>query len=292
MRHLIISLCLLTTTATSAQAPGARPARRPPASEAPAQPRVSLADLEGLVPRLRSQDSDEVREAIDLLTIIDRPEVVPPLADLIRSGQPDVITDRAIQALERIADPSAIDVLTELLQHRRPGARRRAYVALAAIEDPRVRLLLERGLRDSDRSVRGAAALALGELGAKESLELLFRAFERNVVEAAIALGQLGDGAAVERYHAFLGQEPLGVMLTGYDAFLRREDIAIDVKKAIVDRLGEVAGVTVRRFLQDYLRSFPDRIRDRGPRELKALVEQTIARIPETAAGVRVGGEP
>ncbi len=292
MRHLLVSLCLLTTTATSAQAPRSRPARQTPASEAPAQPRLSLADLEGVLPRLRSQDPDEVREAIDLLTIIDRPEVVPPLADLIRSGQPDVITDRAIQALERVADPSAIDVLTELLQHRRPGARRRAYVALAAIEDPRVRLLLERGLRDSDRSVRGAAALALGELGAKESLELLFRAFERNVVEAAIALGQLGDAAAVERYHAFLGQEPLGVMLTGYDAFLRREDIAIDVKKAIVDRLGEVAGVTVRRFLQDYLRSFPDRIRDRGPRELKALVEQTIARIPETAAGMRVGGEP
>ena len=292
MRHLIVSLCLLTTTATSAQAPRSRPARRTPASEAPAQPRLSLADLEGVLPRLRSQDPDEVREAIDLLTIIDRPEVVPPLADLIRSGQPDVITDRAIQALERVADPSAIDVLTELLQHRRSGARRRAYVALAAIEDPRVRSLLERGLRDSDRSVRGAAALALGEIGATESLELLFRAFERNVVEAAIALGQLGDAAAVERYHAFLGQEPLGVMLTGYDAFLRREDIAIDVKKAIVDRLGEVAGVTVRRFLQDYLRSFPDRIRDRGPRELKALVEQTIARIPETAADMRVGGEP
>ena len=110
------------------------------------------------------------------------------------------------------------------------------------------------------------------------------------IVEAAIAIGKLGDAESVERYHAFLGQEPLGVMLTGYDAFLRRSDVPLATKKAIVERLGEVAGVSVRRFLQDYLASFPERIRDRGQRELKTLVEQTIARIPETAAGVRVGG--
>ncbi|MCB9616546.1 MAG: HEAT repeat domain-containing protein [Sandaracinus sp.] len=287
MRHLLVLLLALSASTALAQ-----PARRgrAAATDAPAQPRVTLADLEGILPRLRSNDADQVREAIDLLTIIDRPEVVPPLAELVRAGQSDVITDRAIGALERIAEPSSIDLLTELLNHRRPGARRRAYAALAAIDDPRVRPLLERGLRDSDRSVRGAAALALGEIGAKQSLDLLFRAFERNVVEAAIAIGKLGDAESVERYHAFLGQEPLGVMLTGYDAFLRRSDVPLATKKAIVERLGEVAGVSVRRFLQDYLASFPERIRDRGQRELKTLVEQTIARIPETAAGVRVGG--
>lgn len=290
MRHLLVLLLALTAATALAQ-PARRAARRPTAeADAPAAPRVTMADLESILTRLRSNDADQVREAIELLTILDAPEVVPPLAELIRAGQSDVITDRAIGALEQVAEPAAIDVLTELVNHRRAGARRRAYAALAAIDDPRVRPLLERGLRDSDRSVRGAAALALGEIGAKPSLDLLFRAFERNVVEAAIAIGKLGDAAAVERYHAFLGQEPLGVMLTGYDAFLRRADLPLATKKAIVERLGEVAGLAVRRFLQDYLASFPERTRDRGVRELQQLVEQTIARIPETGAGVRVGG--
>lgn len=289
MRHLLV-LLLALTAATAVAQPARRGARPAANADAPATPRVTMADLESILTRLRSNDADQVREAIDLLTILDRPEVVAPLAELIRAGQSDVITDRAIGALEQVAEPGAIEVLTELLNHRRPGARRRAYAALAAIADPRVRPLLERGLRDSDRSVRGAAALALGETDAKSSLDLLFRAFERNVVEAAIAIGKLGDAAAVERYHAFLGQEPLGVMLTGYDAFLRRADLALATKKAIVERLGEVAGLAVRRFLQDYLASFPERTRDRGVRELQTLVEQTIARIPESGAGVRVGG--
>ncbi|MBX3250560.1 MAG: HEAT repeat domain-containing protein [Myxococcales bacterium] len=290
MRHFILGAAALVAAAglvTTAHAQGRRAARDP---DAPAAPRVTLADLDGIVERLRGDDLDAVREAIDLLTIIDRPEVVPHLAALIRAGQPDAITDRAIGALERVAEPSAIDVLTELTRHRRAGARRRAYGALAAIADPRVRPLLEQGLRDSDRSVRGAAALALGTIGARESLDLLFRAFERNVIEAAIAIGKLGDARAVERYHGFLGSEPLGVMLSGYDAFLRRDDVPVETKKAIVERLGEVAGVQVRRFLQEYLGHFPERIRDRRQNELKVLVEQTIARIPESGAGVRVGG--
>ncbi|MEM9075361.1 MAG: HEAT repeat domain-containing protein, partial [Myxococcota bacterium] len=169
------------------------------------------------------------------------------------------------------------------------GARRRAYQALAAIEDSRIPQLLERGLRDSDRSVRGAAALALGEIGADGSLDTLFIAFERGVIEAAIAIGKLGNRQAVERYDGFLGNEPLGVMLSGYGEFLRRRDIPFATKKGIVERLGEVAGVMVRRFLGEYFATLPERTRNREIRELKSLLEETIARIPEEAAGTRIG---
>lgn len=260
------------------------------AEDTPSGPRVTLADMDEVLPRLQSANPDEVREAIDLLVIVDRPEVVPPLAELLRSGQPDRITDRALEALRGLAHPNAIEVLTEFTNHRRVGARRRAYQALAAIDDERVRPLLERGLRDSDRTVRGAAALALGEIGAKPSLDLLFHAFERGVVEAAIAIGKLGDEGSVERYSEFLGREPLGVMLSGYEEYLGRSDIDLETKAAIVDRLGEVAGVMVRRFLQSYLNQFPSRIRDQEVRELFDRVEETIARIPEEAAGETIGG--
>ena len=256
-------------------------------------PRIqaSLSDLDTVVPKLQSANADEVVEAIDYLSVIDHPRVVPPLAELLRSGPRDNISNRVLNALKIIAEPSSIEVLSEFTNHRRVGARRRAYQALAAIEDRRVRPLLERGLRDSDRSVRGAAALALGNTGAKPSLDLLFRAFERGVIEAAIAIGKLGDARVIERFNEFLGNRPLGVMLSGYHEFLRREDIAINAKKAIVERLGEVAGVMVRRFLVDYGRTFPDRIRNRAQRDLKQLVDTTVRRIPETAAGTRVGGD-
>lgn len=285
MRFSILFSAFLVVSTTAAQ-----PRRGGQSDDdEPARPQVTLADLDEITPKLQSANLDEVREAIDLLSVIDHPRVVPHLAELLRSGRPDAITNRALSALRGLAAPQSIEVLTEFTNHRRPGARRRAYQALAAIDDRRVAPLLERGLRDSDRTVRGAAALALGQIGARGSLDTLFRAFERNVIEAAIAIGKLGNASAIERYDAFLGNEPLGVMLSGYNEFLRRNDIAHDAKKAIVERLGEVAGVMVRRFLQDYLRSLPERTRNRQIREMKELLEETIARIPEEAAGVRVG---
>ncbi|MEM9865516.1 MAG: HEAT repeat domain-containing protein [Myxococcota bacterium] len=247
--------------------------------------RATLADLDALQAQLGSPNDDEVRGAIERLVVIDHPRVVPPLAELLRSGRSDTLIDRALDALETLAMAEAIDVLAEFTSHRRVGARRRAYEALAAIEDGRVPELVARGLRDSDRSVRGAAALALGEIGHRPSIDVLFQAFERNVVEAAIAIGKLGDTTAIERFNAFLGREPIGVMLSGYGEFLGRNDISVEAKTAVVERLGEIAGVSVRRFLTTYLETFPRRIRNRDLRAFKALVEETIRRIPETASG-------
>ena len=79
-------------------------------------------------------------------------------------------------------------------------------------------------------------------------------------------------------------------MLSGHEEYLGRSDIDLETKAAIVDRLGEVAGVMVRRFLQSYLNQFPSRIRDQEVRELFERVEETIARIPEEAAGETIGG--
>jgi hypothetical protein len=250
-------------------------------------PAPTLADLETIVPKLSSDNADEVREAIDLLSVIDRPEVIPHLETLLRSGQPDPITDRALEALGGLAHPGAIDILTAFTHHHRSGARRRAYQGLAAIRDRRVIPILERGLSDSDRTVRGTVAIALGDSNARDSLDLLFRAFERGVIEAAIAIGKLGNRPAVTRFDEFLGQRPLSIMLSGYNEFLRRGDIPVEVKTDIVGRLGEVSGPMVKRFLQDYLGTFAERDRS----ALKRHVEETIRRIPDgPMTGTQVGG--
>jgi HEAT repeat protein len=242
----------------------------------PTAPALTVRDLPTVLPRLHSENVDEVRAAIDQLTVISDAQCVPPLAELLRSGQPDAVTDRALDALRAIGHASSIEVLTEFTHHRRAGARRRAYRALAAIEDRRIPALIEAGLRDSDREVRSSSALALGTMGSRSSLELLFRAFDRGVIEAATAIGQLGNEGSVERFDGYLGRVPLSVMLAGYDQYLRRTDINEETKLGIVTRLGEVSGRQVREFLSAYLGTFGARDRSR----LRQTVMDTLTRIP------------
>lgn len=275
----------LTTTAVGSASAQRRPRRTAPAtgerSDAPTAPVLTVRDLPTVLPRLSSTSPDEVRAAIDQLIVIDAPECVAPLADLLRAGQPDAVTDRALDAMRSLASPAAIDVLTEFTHHRRPGARRRAYRALAAIDDRRVPGLLEAGLRDSDRDIRANAALALGEIGSRASIDILFRAFERGVVEAATAIGQIGAQSTIERFTSHLGRVPLSVMLAGYEHYLRRSEISDETKIDIVNRLGEVAGRQVREFLSAYLGTFSER--DRG--RLRQTVFEVLSRIPADGAG-------
>lgn len=252
----------------------------------PEGPQPTVRDIDDISERLSSQDPVEVRQAIDLLSVIDHPRVIPPIAELLRSGRSDEVTDRALQALRGLAHPSSIDVLVEFTHHRRARARRLAYQALAAIRDRRIPEHLEQGLRDSDRSVRATCARQLGEIGANRSVDTLFLAFDRGVVEAAAAIGKLGDRRSVERFNEHLGEVPLSVMLSGYHEYVRRREIPDEVKMDIINRLGEVSGPMVRVFLQRYLDTFPTRGR-RSRSRLRTTVVNTLRRIPGHAGSAR-----
>ncbi|HEY8431051.1 MAG TPA: HEAT repeat domain-containing protein [Sandaracinaceae bacterium] len=269
------------------QQPRAQQATEGEGAEAVVQgPQPTVRDIDTIAARLSSSNPDEVREAIDLLSVIDHPNVIPHLAALLRSGRSDEVTDHALTALRGLAHPSAIDVLVEFTHHRRARARRLAYQALAAIHDNRVPALLEQGLRDSDRNIRAATARALGDIGARGSVDTLFVAFERGVVEAAISIGKLGDRRSVARFNEHLGRVPLSVMLSGYHEYLRRNDIPDEVKIDIIGRLGEVSGPMVRSFLQRYLDTFPTR----GPASrsrVRTVVIDTLRRIPGAANAAR-----
>ncbi len=268
---------LLFSWNVNAQASRARAARaRPAATATTGEPTAPVEDIATLVPRLRSANPDEVRTTIDQLSALDDPAVTPHIIEALRSGQPDAVTDRALEALRVLAQASSIEALSEFTHHRREATRRRAYQALSAIRDPRVAAMLEQGLRDSDRTIRGACALALGEINARPAVDTLFRALQLGVIEAAQSIGKLGDARAVERYNEFLGVQPLSVMLSGYGEFLRRNDIPEASKVAMINRLGEVSGTQVRQFIAQYASTFSPR--DRG--RLRALVFETLRRIP------------
>ncbi|HJK96019.1 MAG TPA: HEAT repeat domain-containing protein [Polyangiaceae bacterium LLY-WYZ-14_1] len=244
------------------------------------------AEIAALRPKLESGDPAQMKEGIQGLFALDNPAVIPVLAELLRSGAPDDVTDEALFVLSELAHRDAMDVLVEFTNHRRDEARKRAYEAIARIDHPARRGTLEECLSDSDRDIRGTCAFALGEIGAKASLDVLFRAFERGVVEAAISIGKLGDERHIDRFDEYLEQQPLPIMLDGYNEFLSRNDIKKKRKEKVVTDLGEISGPLVRRFLFDYLNTFSEN----DESELRQAVEETIRRIPDdpSVAGERI----
>jgi HEAT repeat protein len=227
------------------------------------------------VQRLQSTSDDDVSTGITELTRIGTAEVIPPLVELLHRGVADDVLDTVVDKFGIIGRPEAIDELSSLLHHRRATVREKAVRALGQIRDNRVRALIESGLRDSDGAVRGAAAAALGEIGARSSVELLQRAFERNVPEAAEAIGRLGDAAAADRLLEAVGRAPLSVLLPGFRRFLDRRDIADPAKLRIVEQVvNRSPTVQVRAFLQEWVASLPSALNTPSRRRAELAIRQ------------------
>lgn len=234
------------------------------------------SDIATIAEGLSSNEDATVRAALDDLGATQSPKIIPPITEFLLSGRPDTQTNRALEVIGVLGHPDGIDVLSRFTRHRRASARREAYKALIASKGP-VRSHLERGLSDSDRSIRAMCATALGEVGAQASMEPLFRGFDRGVVQAATSIGKIGNVKALQRYNQYLEKRPLGTLLSGYREFLTRKDIPLKEKEKLVDLLGEVSSPMVRRFLQRYLQEVPSTARYRAHRK---HVEKVILRIP------------
>ncbi|MET0385430.1 MAG: HEAT repeat domain-containing protein [Polyangiales bacterium] len=204
-----------------------------------------------LAKRLQTHDQTELIMVLDELSPgADTDRNARAVSDLLRSGQTDVVTDHALDALARLRSREGRDVLMGFLHHRRVEARMRAYSALAELKDSRDASVIALGLRDSAPQVRSDAARRLGELRARSAAPDLQRALELGVNEASAALGKLGDAAALERFTTQLGKLPLPVMLEGYANFLERPDLPDASKLAVIAALEEVSGSLVKDFLQ------------------------------------------
>ena len=141
----------------------ASPAHAIDAELLPSQPKEPAQPL---AKRLQTHDQTELLLLVDELAPgADTDSNVRAVAELLRAGQPDVVTDHALDALARLGSREAREVLIAFTRHRRPQARRRAYTALAQLKDGRdamVLSVLTQGLRDSAPEVRNNAARWLG----------------------------------------------------------------------------------------------------------------------------------
>lgn len=231
--------------------------------------RIKLTpELKGAIEKLGSDDDEVKVEAIRTLGEAGCEPAVAHLADLLRKGQRDKVTEAAIDALGAISSPEAIPILIEYMKHRRTRVRVLAINAIAEIKDPQVSEALKTALRDSNPEVRKTAALALGRYGDSSAIDVLFKAFDRNVNEAVMAIGQLGDVNDMERLSSYLGKSPLAILLPGFREFLSRDDFPERGKVKIIEKLKELAGPEVKQFLIRFVATLPEDYK--GPLREKA----------------------
>jgi len=175
------------------------------------------------------------------------------LRDFINQGStPDLIA-LAAKAAGMLRAAELAPVVAPLVAHRDEEVRRRAAEALIQIGGPRAVEALRAALRGPDARVRGIAAAGLGDLGAREALPELFKAFDRNVGEAASAIGQVCDPDACRKFLASLGKAPFDLVTSGFDQMFFRpaSELPDDVKIDVIDALAKLQTNEVSKYLAE-----------------------------------------
>lgn len=239
-------------------------------------PKLSVEAKEAL-DMLKSSDQAQVLEGVTKLGELAELGGAWPIMKLLDKGPTDKVTEASLDALGAISNPDSIPLLIEYMHHRRPKVRIIAVNAIAEIKDKRVSEALKSALRDSDANVRKAAAYALGRYGDESAIDILFKAFDRDVPEAAIAIGQIGGVDAMERLSGYLGKAPLDLLKPGFAEFLNREDFPDKGKIAIIDKLMELAGPEVKEFLKQYAAG----LSENAPLKLRQKLQEAIESIAD-----------
>lgn len=229
---------------------------------------------------LGSSDRDEVRTGIEALGLLGNARAVPPLAERIRRGLPPDLLEVALDTLTVLARPEAGPILFELTSHRRAEVRLRAVQAIVAANPRGADRALVTALSDMDPRVRAAAALGLGEIGARGSIDRLFHALDRGIMEASTSIGQLATPAEVERLLGYLGQLPFGAITPALNEVLARNDMSERTKLDVIARLQELATPEAKQFLSDFVASLPEPRRGRRD-AIREAAEDAIARIAD-----------
>jgi len=246
------------------------------ASFAPPARAQDLSSTEA-VRALDARNADEIRAGIESMGLAGSARSVPALERRIRRGLPPTLLRLAVDTLAMIGSRDAGPILLELLSHRRAEIRLAAIQGLVACRPRDTARALEAALSDPDAGVRAAAAGGLGQVGARAAVPTLFRALDRGILEAAMAIGQLASAAQVETLLGYVGRLPLDALTPGLMEILARDDIPERTKLGVIHHLGELASPEVRIFLEALLDFLPPE----GNDALREAAEQIAMRIAQ-----------
>jgi HEAT repeat protein len=246
-----------------------------PLAHAQRRGRARASEVEA---QLAGADRDAVRVAMENVGISGDARLIPPLAERIRRGLPPDLLDVAVDTLTVLARPEAGPVLFELATHRRGEVRLKAIEAIVACRPRGAPDALVAALSDPDPRVRAAAAVGLGQLAARESIDSLFHALDRGILEASTSIGQLARPEHVTRLVGYLGQLPFDVVTPGLNEALARDDIPERTKLDVVARIAELATPEARTFLEELAASLPEERRNQAVRQAALEAAERIVR--------------
>jgi HEAT repeat protein len=252
----------------------------PPAAAArPTSPEVARR-LERLRLQLDGQEPSAVAAALESIGTERFQEAAPVLGDFINRGATPELIAGAVKSAGALKATELLPIVAPLIAHRDKEVRRRVVEALALTGGPDAIAALRRGLRGPDAAVRGAASSALGDLHAVEALPDLFKAFERNVGEAASAIGQVCDAAACRKFADTLGRSPFDLVTSGFDQIFFRpsREVPEEVKIEILQKLAALQTNEVNKYLAELEKRSLDEWSPKLRKALDRAVKQTGGR--------------
>ena len=238
-------------------------------------------DVDALLKEVESGDPSRILAALKTVETSKDPAGAPVVVAVLNRGANTEVLVASFDAAAKIKAEATSQAIAPYLRHRIPDVRRGAVGALLKSGGPEAAKALTRALRSRDPVVRGIAATGLGTLGAHESLEDLFKAFTRDVNEAAASIGLLCTPEECDRFVAFAGKKPFDVMVSGYDQILFRapKDIPDEHKLRLVGRLREQGTTQVAQYLAD--------VADRWPKEWDPKVKAAIESAARSSGGAK-----
>ncbi|MEM9865973.1 MAG: HEAT repeat domain-containing protein [Myxococcota bacterium] len=210
-----------------------------------AQAQLRLSDAETM---LAGESADEVMFAIESMAELGN-AAIRPLKARIESGLPPDHLQAAIRTLVQLEARREGALFTALARHRNEGVRAAALDALAALRIRGAGETLSAALGDGSPIVRATAALGLGALGDRNHMDRLFTALDRNVLEAAQAIGQIAEGDDIDRLLGYLGRISFDSLTPAFQELFARSNVNERTKFRLVGQLAELSTPGVRAYL-------------------------------------------
>jgi HEAT repeat protein len=228
---------------------------------------------------LEATDPAELGAAIALVGQTPDRALAIQLAARIDRGLPPPLLARAIDALANNGTAPALAALLDLAHHRRAAVRAHVAQSLLVAHDPNARRVLADLLDDPDGTVRSAAAVSLGEVGARGVLDTVMLAAIRGVVEAAILFGQQASASDAARVLRRADATTLEALAPALRILLQRANVSRPTKLAIVHRLGELRGALAESLLREVSAALPE------TDPVRRAIEEVLATDDSTGAG-------